>query len=307
MNISCESPSLGPALSILTRKTYYRRAWHKSHVPSATIRLATHYLPVTAAPSGMLSSTDMDTPVTPTSDSPSISPSSTPTAGHATPPYTHHMTTPVPGSLAYYVYSIGGAQSLAQLYLEAGLLYLEGTASSLLSSSYAGLSSLRTPTLSNSLQPHSRSLERSATTGIGSSGSDAWNRDRELARKYFDRARDLQPGLDVPLLPPPSDSTSNSIAVSPVLDEQEPQLPIPIIELPNMEELTEKQVRRRRQRGEDSLRGDTSASSAVEEKLNADGEDHTWYLYLPGLVGAGTALLVVGFLSFSSWRKGQNS
>ncbi|PSR79050.1 hypothetical protein PHLCEN_2v7237 [Hermanssonia centrifuga] len=251
----------------------------------------------------------MDTPATPTSDSPSsISPSSTPTAGHATPPYANHMTTPVPGSLAYYVYSIGGAQSLAQLYLEAGLLYLEGTASSLLSSSYAGLSSLRTPTLSNSLQPHSRSIECSAATGNGSSGSDAWNRDRELARKYFDRARDLQPGLDVPLLPPQSDSTtSNSNELSPVLDEQEQQLKIPTIELPNMEELAEKQVRKRRKRGEDSLRGDTSASSAVEEKLDADGEDHTWYLYLPGLVGAGTALLVVGFLSFSSWRKGQNS
>ena len=36
---------------------------------------------------------------------------------------------------------------------------------------------------------------------------------------------------------------------------------------------------------------------------NAD--DRTWYLYLPGLVGAGTALLVVGLLSLQSWRKNQ--
>jgi hypothetical protein len=38
--------------------------------------------------------------------------------------------------------------------------------------------------------------------------------------------------------------------------------------------------------------------------------DNAWYLYLPGLVGAGTALLVVGVvgaLSFSTWRRNQGS
>ena len=55
-------------------------------------------------------------------------------------------------------------------------------------------------------------------------------------------------------------------------------------------------------------RGRGGADSIVEERVRAgDEDDNTWYLYLPGLVGAGTALLVVGFLSFSSWRKGQGS
>ena len=52
------------------------------------------------------------------------------------------------------------------------------------------------------------------------------------------------------------------------------------------------------------------ASSIVESvhrepDLGADDADGTWYLYLPGLVGAGTALLVVGLLSLQSWRKNQ--
>jgi len=40
-----------------------------------------------------------------------------------------------------------------------------------------------------------------------------------------------------------------------------------------------------------------------------DDLDGAWYLYVPGLVGAGTALLVVGVigaLSFSTWRKNQS-
>jgi hypothetical protein len=41
-----------------------------------------------------------------------------------------------------------------------------------------------------------------------------------------------------------------------------------------------------------------------------DDIDNAWYLYIPGLVGAGTALLVVGVvgaLSFSTWRRNQGS
>jgi thiamine pyrophosphokinase len=40
-----------------------------------------------------------------------------------------------------------------------------------------------------------------------------------------------------------------------------------------------------------------------------DDLDGAWYLYVPGLVGAGTALLVVGVigaLSLTSWRKNQS-
>ena len=77
--------------------------------------------------------------------------------------------------------------------------------------------------------------------------------------------------------------------------------------------MPEGQLRRRRKKenyhGGGSTGGPPSSASAVGEKERAVGEeeDNTWYLYLPGLVGAGTALLVVGFLSFSSWRKGQGS
>ena len=42
-----------------------------------------------------------------------------------------------------------------------------------------------------------------------------------------------------------------------------------------------------------------------EPDLGSGDDDRTWYLYLPGLVGAGTALLVVGLLSLQSWRKNQ--
>lgn len=49
------------------------------------------------------------------------------------------------------------------------------------------------------------------------------------------------------------------------------------------------------------------ASKALVEHANED-EDNTWFLALPGLIGAGTALLVVsviGALSFQTWRKNQ--
>ena len=74
---------------------------------------------------------------------------------------------------------------------------------------------------------------------------------------------------------------------------------------------------RRRARKRESGYGYTSddadaelSSSIVESvhrepDLGAGDDDRTWYLYLPGLVGAGTALLVVGLLSLQSWRKNQ--
>ena len=78
-------------------------------------------------------------------------------------------------------------------------------------------------------------------------------------------------------------------------------------------------MRRRRKReygygygypGEDEDADAELSSSMVEsvhkEPVMDSGEDdRTWYLYLPGLVGAGTALLVVGLLSLQSWRKNQ--
>ena len=61
-------------------------------------------------------------------------------------------------------------------------------------------------------------------------------------------------------------------------------------------------VVRRRKKREDAL---------LKAKADLDDMDSTWYLYVPGLVGAGTALLVVGIvgaLSFSTWsRRNQGS
>jgi thiamine pyrophosphokinase len=60
-------------------------------------------------------------------------------------------------------------------------------------------------------------------------------------------------------------------------------------------------VRRRRKKQELTLFDD----HVVEDV------DNTWYLYIPGLVGAGTALLavgIIGVLSFSTWsRRNQGS
>lgn len=293
--------------------TLASRAWHQTHVPSATTRLASHYLPVTAVPAE-LRSTSVHTPTSDVSSESAIlvSPSSTPTHSHILPPYTDPSLTatpaqPVRGSLSYYLQRIGGAQQLAQLYLEAGLLHLEGTASGLLASSYAGLASLRTPTLSASQQRD---------------GSDVWRRDQELARRFFDRARELHPALDVPLLPPSDSDSPESTNHSPVSGDQPAQaqqqpppkhhLRMPTIDVTESQDLlSEKPVRRRRQGGSRAAVASSAAStgSAVNERVGAGGEDedNTWYLYLPGLVGAGTALLVVGFLSFSSWRKSQTS
>jgi len=48
-----------------------------------------------------------------------------------------------------------------------------------------------------------------------------------------------------------------------------------------------------------------------KNKSDLDDIEGAWYLYVPGIIGAGTALLVVGIvgvLSFSSWsRRNQGS
>ncbi|TFY70016.1 hypothetical protein EVJ58_g119 [Rhodofomes roseus] len=101
---------------------YFVRAWHQARVPSAAIRLATHYLPVQsrvpdlspdiATSTGSLESSTDTEPTTPTPSIPETSPS---------PP-------PTPGTLAYYLGRIGGASGLADLFLSAGILHLEGAA-----------------------------------------------------------------------------------------------------------------------------------------------------------------------------------
>ncbi|KAF8962764.1 hypothetical protein BDZ97DRAFT_1823952 [Flammula alnicola] len=229
---------------------FFLRAWHHAHVPSATMRLVSHYLPLDA-----------------TSEFPETS------------------EIPTRGTMAYYLKSIGGSRGLAQLYLEAGLLHLEGAASTLLAASYSSLSSIRIPL-------HAQ---------IGEGGTEAWRRDREAAAKFFGRARALHPTLDIPALPaegalelempsmqlqtstPHSEQSKESVDA-----DSEPEAPV---------------VRRRRKKEEQTLLEKT--------KTDLDDYDNAWYLYIPGIIGAGTALLVVGIvgaLSFSTWsRRNQGS
>lgn len=190
------------------------------------------------------------------------------------------------GTVAYYLQCIGGSRGLAELYLQAGLLYLEGAATTLLSSSFSRLSSIRLPL-------HSQ---------VGEGGTEAWKRDREAAARYFERAQTLQPSLEIPTLPHENVPTHSS-----------EELEMPSMELgtsaPGSARSGESRqtdpdipvVRRRRKKQELTLFDD----HVVEDV------DNTWYLYIPGLVGAGTALLavgIIGVLSFSTWsRRNQGS
>ncbi|KAI0701205.1 hypothetical protein BC835DRAFT_268931 [Cytidiella melzeri] len=276
---------------------YFVRAWHQAHVPSAIARLSSHYFPCNIVPAEILSDAEnVKSPATPTIGSaPALSFETTPLANDSSESYIEQQSL----RLTYYLQRLGGREALAQLYLEAGLLFLEGSAAGLLSSSYAGLSSLRTPTQLREVS--------SAAHAPSTNAAETWRRDQDVARRFFDRARQLRPELDVPLLPssaPGSEHGSNATPPSAGVGGPEYQLQMPAIDLSASQELLDSQVRRRRKKENHSV--PPSSVSAVEDRTVAD-EDNTWYLYLPGLVGAGTALLVVGFLSFTSWRKGQGS
>ncbi|KAG8213418.1 hypothetical protein J3R82DRAFT_11920 [Butyriboletus roseoflavus] len=194
------------------------------------------------------------------------------------------------GTMSYYLQCIGGPLGLAQLFLEAGLLHLEGAASVLLSASYSTLSSIRVP-------PPPQPSE---------GGAEAWKRDRDLASRYFDRARALHPELDVPVVP--DDGSGQAVLGS------THELEMPSIEIhPSAPESVysgedviyseqETTRRRRRQKKEELI--------FLDEVKGREDIENAWYLYVPSLVGAGTALLVVGVigaLSFSSWRRNQGS
>ncbi|KAI3618024.1 thiamine pyrophosphokinase [Moniliophthora roreri] len=225
---------------------YFLRAWHFARAPTATMKLVSYYLP-------MHVSYNL---------------------------HSHKAQNPVRGSTAYYVQCMGGAKGLAQLYLEAGMLYLEGSASSLVSSSHStlSLSSIRMPLQSQPID----------------TGTQAWRRDRVAASRFFERARVLHPELDIPAMPPPAELNVGD------------DLEMPCIELNSGHAIsrTKDTVRRRRKEEPNVLLGKQSAK--IEEDI-----DNTWYMFIPTLVGAGTALVVVGVvgvLSFSSWsRRNQGS
>jgi len=191
---------------------------------------------------------------------------------------------PVRGTSAYFIKSIGGARGLAQLYLEAGLLHLEGAASTLLTASYSSLSSIRIPL-------HAQ---------IGEGGAAAWRRDREAAAKFFDSARALCPGLDIPALPSEGELELEMPTMNLVHSDSEPS---------KEEFMTDSEpdaaLRRRRKALE------KEQALLDKGKAGLDDMEGPWYLYVPGIIGAGTALLVVGIvgaLSFSTWsRRNQGS
>ncbi|KAH7884517.1 hypothetical protein F5I97DRAFT_1890037 [Phlebopus sp. FC_14] len=231
------------------------RAWHQAHLPSATMKLVTHYMPLQTSLNLVDAAEEKQR-----------------------------------GTISYYVQCIGGASGLAQLFLEAGLLHLEGAASVLLSASYSTLSSIRVP-------PHPQP---------GEGGAEAWKRDKEAASRYFDRARVLNPDLDIPVIPDDKSVQPGSGSLH--------ELEMPSIEIhPSAPESVysgEESIyseagtilRRRRQKREELI--------FMDDVKGKDDVDSAWYVYVPSLVGAGTALLVVGVigaLSFSSWRRNQGS
>ncbi|KAI6154896.1 hypothetical protein BKA82DRAFT_4072735, partial [Pisolithus tinctorius] len=203
------------------------RAWHQAHLPPATMKLVTHYLPP-----------------------------------HTSLSHVKEAEENTRGTLSYYVQCIGGAAGLGQLYLEAGLLHLEGAASVVLSASYATLSSIR------------------------------W--DRDTAGRYFDRARAMNPDLDIPVI---SDERSGHTEL------EMPSLEIHHHSAPESAYSGEGSICPTKKAGTDEL-------IFIDNVEGKDDIDNAWYLYVPSLVGAGTALLVVGvigILSFSSWRRNQGS
>ena len=201
------------------------------------------------------------------------------------------------GTAPYHYHCVGSGSGLARLYVEAGSLYLEGAAAILLSSTYSALSSIRSST----------------STVQADGGIAGWRRDREFARKYFERARTLDPGSEVPVVPPEIGDELGSGT----------ELLMPSIEIKNPAGTkgtpaggsTTSKTRRRTGTvmgtgmGMEMEESEVLASSMVKESSTMStghGDvDSPWYLIIPGLVGAGTALLVVTAIGLSSWRRSQ--
>jgi thiamine pyrophosphokinase len=141
---------------------------------------------------------------------------------------------------------------------------------------------------------------------VGESGTEAWKRDREAASKYFDRARSLQPELDIPALPQEGDMRGGVELEMPSLDLGV-SAPESVASKESLYTDTEPPLVRRRKKAKEEQMG----ASVVKKHQDVNDVDGAWYYYIPGLVGAGTALVVVGVigaLSFSTWsRRNQGS
>ncbi|KIK63141.1 hypothetical protein GYMLUDRAFT_41463 [Collybiopsis luxurians FD-317 M1] len=238
---------------------FFLRAWHFARVPTATMKLVSCYFPIHSSYSMpdnvQVSGGDLQR-----------------------------------GTQAFYFQGIGGRSGLARLYVEAGMLFLEGSASGLVSSSHSSLASIRMP-----LQPYGSIM--------GGGGTEAWRRDRVAASRFFDRAREL--GLDIPVLPLSGPSSAEELTL-------EIEMQMPSIDLDGAhrtDSLTGARAgtRRRKQKEDFAREHEENSQSALVGKTSGDDG---WYMLIPGLVGAGTALVVVGvvgILSLSWSRRNQGS
>jgi hypothetical protein len=244
-------------------------------VPTAALRLVTHFVPpesTTARPAWASVSGDLATP----------------------------GPLPETGSTDFYVHVIGGPHFLAQLYLDVGLLHLDGVAPTLLatSSSAHSLSSLRLP---GPFSGNSTLLLSGSTRT-----AQEWRVAREHAAKCFARARELWPQLNVPTLPPEDNSDTINV------DLQMPSMDL-YGSASEDETVLNPRPPMRRRRTDRTESGNESKGTKPEPQmgrsktiLHDSVDEHPWYLYAPGLVGAGTALVavaVVGALSFTTWRR----
>ncbi|KAI6033340.1 hypothetical protein EDC04DRAFT_2868896 [Pisolithus marmoratus] len=112
--------------------------------------------------------------------------------------------------------------------------------------------------------------------------AEVWQQDRDAASRYFDRARAMNSDLNIQMITDKRDRAYSGQGS--MYSEQE-------------------RVTRQRRQGQ--TKDELIFIDDVEGK---DDIDNAWYLCVPSLVGAGTALLVVGVigaLSFSSWRRNQ--
>ncbi|KAG8886391.1 hypothetical protein FRB97_004926 [Tulasnella sp. 331] len=172
-------------------------------------------------------------------------------------------------SYSRYLRRIGGNIGLARLYHAVGIIYLQGLGTSLSGS---------TSTLSNG--PSSLGLH-----DIGGQGNNSvLTSDVDTAQRYFRRARVLDPSVEIP-----------EARVEKLRDEL--RMVMPVLDV-GQSATTVKES--------GGLSGSKAQSGDRRRKRNDryldDDQDQWSALYLPGLVGAGLAIGIVGIMSASWWR-----
>ncbi|KAI6039971.1 hypothetical protein EDC04DRAFT_3089952 [Pisolithus marmoratus] len=149
-------------------------------------------------------------------------------------------------TLSYYVRCIG-----------------EGAASVMPSASYETLSSIHVPA-----QPQPEN------------GAEAWQRDRDAASCYFDRARAMNSDLDIPVITDERSGQTRSVH----------ELETTLLDISHHHSASASAYSDEGQeRAKDEL-------IFIDDVKGKDNMDNAWYLYVPSLVGAGTALLVIGVI-----------